>query len=128
MVVCPKNIPNLESIATLGRHSFLHATKQFFDGYGVTHVRGRSGSPSAQKGGRRMVQAAGYQAGGGSQHIQSQAGCRKRNLCEDPSRSRLVLRRGPQSSQSRREAPLAIGADVCKPVRPLPHDRAETCA
>jgi succinate dehydrogenase / fumarate reductase iron-sulfur subunit len=30
--VCPKNIPNLESIATVGRQSLLHVIKGFFNG------------------------------------------------------------------------------------------------
>jgi succinate dehydrogenase / fumarate reductase iron-sulfur subunit len=32
VVVCPKDIPNLESIATVGRQTFLHAIKEFFGG------------------------------------------------------------------------------------------------
>jgi succinate dehydrogenase / fumarate reductase iron-sulfur subunit len=32
VVVCPKNIPNLESIATVGRQTFVHAVKHFFNG------------------------------------------------------------------------------------------------
>ncbi|CAN5492376.1 succinate dehydrogenase iron-sulfur subunit [soil metagenome] len=32
VVVCPKDIPNLESIATVGRQTFIHAIKGFFDG------------------------------------------------------------------------------------------------
>ena len=31
VVVCPKNIENLESIATVGRQTFLHAIKRFFN-------------------------------------------------------------------------------------------------
>jgi succinate dehydrogenase / fumarate reductase iron-sulfur subunit len=31
VVVCPKNIQNLESIATVGRQSFLHAVRRFFN-------------------------------------------------------------------------------------------------
>ena len=30
--VCPKNIPNLESIATVGRQTFVHVIKRFFNG------------------------------------------------------------------------------------------------
>lgn len=32
VVVCPKEIPNLESIATVGRQAFVHAIKEFFSG------------------------------------------------------------------------------------------------
>jgi len=32
VVVCPKEIPNLESIATVGRQAFVHAVKTFFNG------------------------------------------------------------------------------------------------
>ena len=32
VVVCPKNIPNLESIATVGRQAVIHAIKRFFSG------------------------------------------------------------------------------------------------
>lgn len=32
VVVCPKKIQNLESIATVGRQTFLHAVKEFFNG------------------------------------------------------------------------------------------------
>jgi succinate dehydrogenase / fumarate reductase iron-sulfur subunit len=30
--VCPKDIPNLESIATVGRQTFVHSIKRFFNG------------------------------------------------------------------------------------------------
>ncbi|HWB55008.1 MAG TPA: succinate dehydrogenase iron-sulfur subunit, partial [Tepidisphaeraceae bacterium] len=30
VVVCPKNIPNLESIATIGRQTMVYAIKKFF--------------------------------------------------------------------------------------------------
>ena len=32
VVVCPKDIPNLESIATVGRQATLHAIRRFFAG------------------------------------------------------------------------------------------------
>jgi len=32
VVVCPKEIPNLESIATVGRQTIVHAVKRFFSG------------------------------------------------------------------------------------------------
>lgn len=31
VVVCPKEIPNLESIATVGRQAAVHAIKRFFN-------------------------------------------------------------------------------------------------
>ena len=31
VVVCPKNIENLDSIATVGRQTFVHAIKRFFN-------------------------------------------------------------------------------------------------
>jgi hypothetical protein len=30
-VVCPKNIPNLESIATVGRQTIVYVIKRFFN-------------------------------------------------------------------------------------------------
>jgi succinate dehydrogenase / fumarate reductase iron-sulfur subunit len=36
VVVCPKGIPNLEAIATVGRQTFVRAVQKFFGGSGGT--------------------------------------------------------------------------------------------